>query len=90
MNLSMKQKQTHKHREQTCGCQGGEGRDCLLVWDWQTQPTIFRMDKQQSPAITAQGNMSWDKPQWKRIFKMNVCVCVTESLCCAAEISTTL
>ena len=24
MNLSMKQKQTHRHREQTCGCQGGE------------------------------------------------------------------
>ena len=23
MNLSMKQKQTHRHREQTCGCQGG-------------------------------------------------------------------
>ena len=23
MNLSMKQKQTHGHREQTCGCQGG-------------------------------------------------------------------
>ena len=34
MNLSMKQKQTHTHREQTCGCQGGEsggnqgGMDC--------------------------------------------------------------
>ena len=29
MNISMKQKQTHRHREQTCGCQGGlvgEGR----------------------------------------------------------------
>jgi len=26
MNLSTKQKQTHRHREQTCGCQeGGEG-----------------------------------------------------------------
>ena len=25
MNLSMKEKQTHKHREQTCSCQGGEG-----------------------------------------------------------------
>ena len=25
MNLSMKQKQTHRHREQTCGCQGGGG-----------------------------------------------------------------
>ena len=23
MNLSMKQKLTHRHREQTCGCQGG-------------------------------------------------------------------
>ena len=25
MNLSTKQKQTHGHRGQTCGCQGGEG-----------------------------------------------------------------
>ena len=25
MNLFMKQKQTHRHREQTCGCQGGVG-----------------------------------------------------------------
>ena len=24
VNLSVKQKQTHRHREQTCGCQGGE------------------------------------------------------------------
>ena len=23
MNLVLKQKQTHRHREQTCGCQGG-------------------------------------------------------------------
>ena len=25
INLPMKQKQTHRHREQTCGCQGGRG-----------------------------------------------------------------
>ena len=25
MNLSKKQKQTHKHREQICGCQQGRG-----------------------------------------------------------------
>ena len=25
MNLSMNQKQTHRHREQTCGCQAGGG-----------------------------------------------------------------
>ena len=28
MHLSIKEKQTHRHREQTCGCQGGRGR-----WD---------------------------------------------------------
>ena len=33
MNLSMKQKQTHRHREQTCGCGGLGGReDGLGVW----------------------------------------------------------
>ena len=25
INVSTKQKQTHIHREQTCGCQGGKG-----------------------------------------------------------------
>ena len=25
MNISMIQKQINRHREQTCGCQGGEG-----------------------------------------------------------------
>ena len=27
MNLSMKQKQTHRHKDQTCVCQGGGGKD---------------------------------------------------------------
>ena len=26
MNISVKQKQTHRHREQTCGCQVGGGK----------------------------------------------------------------
>ena len=57
MNLFMKQKQTHRHREQTCGCQGGGiwGRDGLGVWDQQIQTTTYRMDKQQGP--TAQGTI---------------------------------
>ena len=38
MNLSTKQKQTHRHREQTCGCQGEEGvgkgwTGCLALAD---------------------------------------------------------
>ena len=36
INISAKQKKTHRHREQTCGCQGGRGwtgRERLGVWD---------------------------------------------------------
>jgi len=35
MTISMQQKQTHRNREQTYGCQGGEGweRDGVEVWD---------------------------------------------------------
>ena len=49
----MKQKQTHRQREHTCGCQGGGewGRDGLGVWGWQMQTIIFRMDKQQGPTV---------------------------------------
>ena len=34
MNLSKEKTQTHRHREQTCGCQGGGERewDGLGVW----------------------------------------------------------
>ena len=48
MNISAKQKQTHKHGEQTCGYQGeGERKwDGLGGWGQQMQTTTFRMDKQ--------------------------------------------
>ena len=49
MKLSAKQKQTHGHREQTCGCQGGGGRrkwDGWGVWGWLMQTTTFRIDNQ--------------------------------------------
>ena len=32
MNQSTKQKQTHRHREETCACQRGGERDRLGVW----------------------------------------------------------
>ena len=48
MNLSTKQKETHRNREQTCGCQGEEGqeRKGLGDWDQQMKTIIYRMDKQ--------------------------------------------
>ena len=36
MNISTEQKQTHRHRDQICGCQDGMGRkrDALGIWSW--------------------------------------------------------
>ena len=46
-DLSTKQKQTHRHREWICGCQG-EGLEWngLGVWGYQMQTITFRMDEQ--------------------------------------------
>ena len=49
MNLSTNQKQTHRHREQICGCQRAGGCDAPGVWGWQMQINAFIIDKQQDP-----------------------------------------
>ena len=46
MNISMKQKQTH--REQTCGCQGEGGRIGSLGL---ADANYYRMDKRQGPTV---------------------------------------
>ena len=44
MNLSTKQKQTHRQREETCGSQGGAGRERggLGVWGWEMQTVLLK------------------------------------------------
>ena len=34
MNRTTKQKQTHRHREQTCACQGGEWKEWVGLGIW--------------------------------------------------------
>ena len=85
MNLSMKQKRTQRHREETCGCCGG--RERLGVWDQQMQTSIYRMGKQQGnyiqyPATNCNGK-AYEREK-------NIQVCITESLCCTPETNTTL
>ena len=48
INPSAEQKQTHGHREQTCGCQGrGGGRGWTGIWGLvDTNYYTFRMDRQ--------------------------------------------
>ena len=47
MNLSTEQKQTHRHGEQTCGCQEGGGQGSMMDEEFGVgRCTItFRIDK---------------------------------------------
>ena len=42
-----KQKQTHRYRKQTSGCQWGDGRgrDKIGVWNAEVQITTYKTDK---------------------------------------------
>ena len=52
LSLSTKQKETQRHRGQTCGCQGGgERRGKMGVWDYHMQTITYRLDKQQGPTV---------------------------------------
>ena len=64
MNLPMKQKQTHRHREQTCGCPGGREEGWTGSLGLADAASIYRMDKQQGPAAEHRKpcSISWDKP----------------------------
>lgn len=67
MNLSTKQKHIHRHREQSCGCQGvqGKNKDRLGAQGQYMQTMTFRMEKQQVPTVYY-GELCpipWDKPQ---------------------------
>ena len=90
MNVSTEQKQTHRHREQTCGCQGeggGGGKDwgwwisrCKLLYiGWISNKVLLYTtgNHMQYPVINHHG-------------KEHECLYLSESLCCTAEIGTTL
>ena len=56
------------------------------------QTIIYRMDKQQGPILYSTGNyiqypmINYNRKEYQK----NVYICITESLCCTAEINTTL
>ena len=91
MNISMKQKQTHSHREWTCGCQrvGGGGRRMdwefgisrrqLLYIGWINNKALLYStgNYTQYPVINHNGK------EYEKEY-----VCITESHYCIAEINT--
>ena len=81
MNLYMKQKQSQRHRKQTCGCQGGgevgEGRYRLLYIGWIKSKVLLYSTGNciQYPVINHNG-IEYEKEY------------ITESLCYTSEANT--
>ena len=71
MNVSMKQKQTHRYREQICVYQqrAVQGGKKIGAWDQQMQTNIYGLYKPQGPAIQHWElcSISCKKSEWKRI-----------------------
>ena len=89
MTLSMKQKYTHSHTEQSCGCQGGSGVGTGMDWKvGVSRCKLLHIEwiNKVLPYIT--GNYI----QYPMInhnakeCKKRTCICITESLCCTVEI----
>ena len=69
MNLSMKQKQTHKeNRLMVAKGEAQQGKEGLGSWGWQMETSIYRIEKQQSPSVQHRElhSIPCDKPHWKR------------------------
>ena len=103
MTLSTEQKQTHKHREQICGCQrggGGNGRD----WEFGvSRCKLFHLEWMSNEVLL---HSTWNYIRGQIMTEDNIkkgmgvcvcvcvcvclCVCMTGSLCYTAGIVTTL
>ena len=66
MNLSVKQKQNYRYREEPSGCQegGGRGRDGVGGWGQWMQAIMYGMDKNQHATVQHRELYSafYDKP----------------------------
>ena len=65
MNLSMKQKQTHKeNRLMVAKGEAQEGKEGLGAWGQQMETSIYRIEKQQGPSVQhrEQYSISCDRP----------------------------
>ena len=94
MNLSTKQKQTHRQRKQTCNCQGGRGREGMgwtgslgLVdanyLEWINNEVLLHSTGNYIQSL----GVDHDGRYYK---KENVYICMTGSLYYTAEIGITL
>ena len=85
MNLSIENKQTHGHRQQTCGCQGGGGGRGM---DWTFKVSRCKLLPLEwiSNEILLHGTGNYIQSLGMECEKRNFSVSITETLSCTAEI----
>ena len=76
MSLPMKQKQTHRYREQTCGCQGGGGREKDGLGVWVSRRKLLHLEQITNEVLLYCTGIDFGKDDDGKNIKKNVCVCV--------------
>ena len=68
INFSMKQKQTHGHREQTCDCQAGRRVGCALGFGSADANYYIQDGETNGPAADHRElySLPCDQPSWER------------------------
>ena len=100
MNLSMKQKQSHRHREQTCGYHAGTGKGCigslgisrckLVDIGWiNNKVLLYSTGYDIQYSVINHNGKECGKDVCVCIY-MHVYIYTSESLCYTAKIKTTL
>ena len=93
MNLFTVQKQTHRQREETCGCQGGGGGIGVDREFGVSRCKLLHLERKNDKVLlysTENYIQSPGQTMSKNNIPKNIYIGITESLCCRAEINTTL
>ena len=87
MNLSTEQKQTHGHREQTCGHQIGGGRSGI-EWEFGVSRCRLLHLEWMSNEVLLYSTGNSTHPLREDNMRKRMCIYMTGSLCCTTEIDT--
>ena len=67
------------------------GRDSQGLWEGHVHTAVFKMDNQQRPTVQHMELCSMLWAGWEGVLgRMDICVCIAESLCCPPETITIL
>ena len=95
MSLFTKQKQTYRYQKQTFGNQRRNvvGRDKSGAWDEHSHTTTYKQITSKDLLYSTGNSTQYSVITYMRkksVKRMNMCICITDSLCYIPETNTTL